>query len=130
VPAAYGRQFYADALTLARRLPPPHGATETVVVLRLRWHRKLGATIVSGLGTYADRLGAAGGRLYLSGVDDDVRDLPRRTGKVDLSDTVKIDLATSVIGESRRRADDDATAWPLEPHAVRQPNAVREPDDA
>jgi hypothetical protein len=59
-----------------------------------------------------------------------IRDLPRCTGKVDLSDAVKIDLATSVIGESRRRADDDATAWPLEPHAVRQPNAVREPDDA
>jgi SulP family sulfate permease len=128
--AVYGSLFYAGAWTLARLLPSPHGAIEPVVVLRLRGHRKLGATIIEVLGTYAERLGAAGGRLYLSGVDEGVRDLLRRTGKVELSDTVKIDLATPVVGESSRRAYDDATAWLLQPHEASRPNAGSKPDNA
>jgi len=125
----YGSLFYAGAWTLARMLPSPSGATEPVVILRLRGHRKLGATIIDVLDTYSDQLAAVGGRLYLSGVDEGARDLLRRTGKVELSDTVKVDLATTVVGESSRRAYDDATAWLVERHSVAKPNASAERDN-
>jgi SulP family sulfate permease len=125
----YGSLFYAGAWTLARMLPSPSGATDPVVILRLRGHRKLGATVIEVLDTYADQLAATGGCLYLSGVDEGARDLLRRTGKVELSDTVKIDLATPVVGESSRRVYDDAAAWLVERHSVGEPNASAEPDN-
>ena len=111
-------------------LPSPSGVTDPVVILRLRGHRKLGATVIEVLDTDADQLAAVDGCLYLSGVDEGARDLLRRTGKVELSDTVNIDLATPVVGESSRRAYDDATAWLVQRHPVGQPNANGEPDDA
>jgi SulP family sulfate permease len=124
----YGSLFYAGAWTAARALPSPRGATEPVVVLRLRGHRKLGATIIDVLADYAEQLQAVGGRLYLSGVDEDVRELLRRTRKVELSDTVKVDLATNIVGESTRRAYADATAWLLAPHPERRTRVDGQPD--
>jgi SulP family sulfate permease len=128
--AVYGSLFYAGAWTAARALPSPRGATEPVVILRLRGHRKLGATIIDVLEDYASQLGAAGGRLYLSGADEDVRELLQRTRKLAMSETVKIDLATDVVGESTRRAYADATAWLLEPHPERRTRVDDQPDVA
>jgi sulfate permease, SulP family len=63
---------------------------------------------------YANRLAAVGGRLYLSGVDDHVRQQLVRSGKLDLGGAVWLDSRTAVIGESTRRAIADANAWLVE----------------
>jgi SulP family sulfate permease len=64
------------------------------------------------LSGYADRLGAAGGRLYLSGVDPQLAEFIRRfrpAGGVD--DHMVVYEATPVIGESSTLAYKDAQAW-------------------
>ncbi len=68
----YGSLFYAGAQTLRAELPDPTGAERPVVVLRLRGRSSLGATFVTVVDEYANRLHQAGGRLYLSGVDPDM----------------------------------------------------------
>jgi SulP family sulfate permease len=65
----YGSLFFAGARTLSETLPSPTGATRPVVVLRLRGHTSVGATLIEVLDDYADQLEDVGGRLYLSGVD-------------------------------------------------------------
>jgi SulP family sulfate permease len=107
----YGQLFFAAARTLERRLPDPRGAAHPVVILRLRGHTQLGATLIQVLSRYADRLEGAGGRLYLSGLDSDAHKEAVRSRKLDLSGPVRLYDATSIVGESTRKAFADATAW-------------------
>ena len=65
----YGSLLYAGARTLEARLPNPGDADVAVVVLRLRGRTQLGATALTVLRNYAERLSARGGRLYLTGLD-------------------------------------------------------------
>ena len=106
----YGNLFYAGASTLERRLPQPGDDPHPVVVLRLRGRPSLGATAVQVLSGYASRLRAAEGRLYLSGLSEDTRDRLLDTG-LEPDAGVHTYTATSVRGESTRRAQADATAW-------------------
>ncbi len=76
----YGSLLYAGARTLEARLPKPGDADVAAVVLRLRGRSHLGATALTVLRNYADRLGARGGRLYLSGVDPTVIETFQRDG--------------------------------------------------
>jgi SulP family sulfate permease len=107
----HGSMFYAGAQTLARLLPAPEGAVRPVVVLRIRGRTKVGATFIKIVDRYAGRLAAVGGRLYLSGVDEHVRDQLVRSGKLDLGGDVRLEEVTPVIGESTRRAIGKAEAW-------------------
>jgi sulfate permease, SulP family len=107
----YGSLFYAGARTLQARLPDPAGAVTPVVVLRLRGRSNLGSTFVGVAADYARRLAAAGGRLYLSGLDPDLADVVKRTGKVALSGPVQVFRATELVGESTQAAYRDAEAW-------------------
>ena len=107
----YGSLFYAGAWTLARSLPSPREATNPVVVLRLRGRAVVGATFINVVDDYAAQVGAVGGRLYLSGVDEHVREQLVRTGKIDANGPVGIYPATDIIGESTRQAHEDAEAW-------------------
>ena len=68
----YGSLFFAGARTLREALPSPEGAMRPAVVLRLRGRTQVGATLIEVLDEYADELAEAGGRLYLSGVDERV----------------------------------------------------------
>jgi SulP family sulfate permease len=106
----YGHLFYAGARTLEQRLPRP-SEQNPVVVLRLRGRTSLGATLVDVLANYADELKAAGGRLYLSGIDHRAREQAARTGKLDFSGPVRLYEATPVIGQSTRAALADAEGW-------------------
>jgi SulP family sulfate permease len=110
----HGSMFYAGAQTLARLLPAPEGADRPVVVLRIRGRTKVGATFIQIVDRYARRLAAVGGRLYLSGVDEHVRDQLVRSGKLDLDRDVWLEDVTPIIGESTRRAIGSAEAWLLE----------------
>ena len=107
----YGRLFYAGAHTLERLLPAPHGAQNPVVILRLRGLTAAGATLLEVLSNYADKLEAADGRLYLSGISEHVHDQIIRTGKLHLSGPVQAYGATSIRGQSTRAAVADAQTW-------------------
>jgi SulP family sulfate permease len=107
----YGSLFFAGARTLAELLPSPSGATRPVVVLRLRGRTRVGATLIEVLDSYADDLAEIGGRLYLSGVDEDVVAQLQRAGKLDLNRGVHIVPASPVLGASTAQAWTSAAAW-------------------
>jgi SulP family sulfate permease len=107
----YGSLLYAGARTLEARLPNPGSATMPAVVLRVRGQTTLGATALSVLRTYAHRLDALGGRLFVSGVDPKVSGLIRRTGRASEERPFEVVEATPIIGESTDAALDQATAW-------------------
>ena len=97
----YGSLFYAGSRTLQARLPDPGQAERPVVVLRLRGRTMLGATAFAVLSDYAERLAAAGGRLYLSGVDPAVLEQLRRNRTVEQVHGVRMFEA----GEHGRRVE-------------------------
>jgi SulP family sulfate permease len=107
----YGHLFYAGARTLEKRLPHPAGERNPVVMLRLRGRTTLGATLVDVLTHYADELQAAGGRLYLSGIDHHAHEQLVHAGKLQLSGPIRLYDATPIVGESTRAALADAEAW-------------------
>jgi SulP family sulfate permease len=108
----YGYLFYAGARTLDRLLPRPTSTSRhPVVILRLRGLSSAGATLLDVLSSYASELASKGGRLYLTGVGSRVRDQITRTKRLDLSGPVTILEATSLRGESTRRAIAESQAW-------------------
>ncbi|HVL25786.1 MAG TPA: SulP family inorganic anion transporter [Thermomicrobiales bacterium] len=107
----YGSLFFAGARTMRRALPRPDDATRPAVVLRLRGRTSVGATLIDELDDYADELAEVGGRLYLSGVDEDVMTQLRRAGKLELDTNVQVFPVDEVIGESTGAAVRAAEAW-------------------
>jgi SulP family sulfate permease len=107
----YGSLFYAGAQTLRAKLPDPTGAIRPVVVLRLRGRSSLGATFVSVIDEYADRLHRAGGRLYLGGVDPDMMAMLERTNQINGSSHVRAFPATDTVGEATTEAAEAASTW-------------------
>jgi sulfate permease, SulP family len=114
----YGTLLLAGARTLQTRLPDPTGSEQPVVVLRLRGRTTLGATAFIVLADYSERLRAAGGHLFLSGVQPDLHQQLRDTDRVDLQDAVTVIPASDTILQSTQQALDDAEAW-LGVHASR-----------
>jgi SulP family sulfate permease len=110
----YGYLFYAGARTLERLLPKVNGVENPAVILRLRGHTNMGATLVEVLSNYADKLHAVHGRLYLTGIGEEAHAQLIRTGKLSLSGPVRIYEATAVRGESTREAHADAVNWLVE----------------
>ena len=108
---AYGSLLYAGARTLLARLPDPSGTRAPVVVLRVRGRTALGATFFAVVSDYAARLGAVGGRLFLSGVGPDLLARMQGVGVLDGPQTIRAFEATPVIGASSRRAYDEAGTW-------------------
>jgi SulP family sulfate permease len=107
----YGSLLYAGARTLGSRLPDPRGSTRPVVILRLRGRTSLGSTFFGVVAAYADALAAAGGRLYLSGVQDDMVERFRRSQVQDVQGKITVFHATQVLGESTMAAVQDARTW-------------------
>lgn len=120
----YGSLFYAGARTLEARLPDPAGTQSPAVVLRLRGRTTLGATSFEVLAKYAERLHAVGGRLVLSGLDEEVVDQLRRNRRGSLDGTVEVVPATDVLMESTILGLDRATSWVVE-HRPPDPAAER-----
>jgi len=110
----YGSLLYAGARTLQARLPEVADAEAPAVVLRLRGRTSLGATFFRILAAYAEQLAAAGGRLYLSGLDPDMAARLARTGRVTVTSPVRVFDATPILGESTWAALHDAQAWVVE----------------
>ena len=122
----YGSLFFAAARTLREKLPEPADADHPVVVIRLRGNNQIGATLIDVMNDYAHELASSGGRLYLSGMDEQVSDRLKRAHRLDLDEEVVLFPATDVLGESTRDAiaaandwlrqyrndGDDALSWP------------------
>lgn len=111
----YGNLFYAGARTLERRLPSPRGARNAAVVLRLRGHPHVEATLIEILARYVQELQKANGRLYLTGLQPAVRDEIARSGKLDLSGPVQAYEQQRFVGQSTREAVADANQWLASP---------------
>ncbi|MET9211554.1 MULTISPECIES: SulP family inorganic anion transporter [unclassified Nocardia] len=104
----YGSLFYAGARTLQTRLPDPAGATGCIVILRLRGRASVSSTFLHIIADYARRLDEVGGRLYLSGIDPQIRAV--WTDELLDSQGIEIEFypASSTIGESTLSAYADA----------------------
>jgi sulfate permease, SulP family len=107
----YGSLFFAGARTLAERLPKPAGAKRPVVILRVRGQNRAGATLVDVLDNYADLLAAAGGRLYLTGVEPRLLAPLMKASKLRDGNDPEFYASTERLGHSTRRAIEDAKAW-------------------
>jgi SulP family sulfate permease len=107
----YGTLLLAGARTLQSRLPDPTGSEQPIVVLRLRGRTTLGATAFIVLADYSERLHAAGGHLFLSGVQPELHKQLQDTHRVDLQDAVTVIPASDTILQSTQQALDDAEAW-------------------
>ena len=107
----YGHLFYAGVQTLSRLLPRPEEAERPVVVLRMRGRTTVGATLIDELSTYAEKLEAVNGRLYLTGIGEHVYEQMARTGRLHETDPVRVYAATPIVGESTRKAIADARTW-------------------
>ena len=91
------------------------GDSDQVHIVRRRPKRTtLGATFFRIVAAYAEQLAAAGGRLYLSGLNQDMAPLLARTGQVQVTSPVRTFGATPELGESTWAALHDAQAWVVE----------------
>jgi sulfate permease, SulP family len=125
-----GSLFYAGAWTLERLLPSPTRAHHPAVVLRLRGQTRVGATFIDLVARYGEQVGNVGGRLYLAGIEDRVREQFAMSGKIQTASPVELYGATRVLGESTRLAAAAATAWLVTVPADEPFPPVRESDDS
>jgi SulP family sulfate permease len=108
-----GSLFFAGARILEERLPSPVGSENPVVILRLRGQPRVGSTFLSVIDKYSDQLAAVNGKLYLSGVDEEVYKQIQRSHELDLAGPVSVYMATATRGESSKQAYADAMAWSI-----------------
>jgi SulP family sulfate permease len=113
----YGSLFFAGARTLGEQLPIPDGADRPVVILRLRGHSHVGATLVNVLDEYVGKLKAAGGRLYLTGLEPHLMEPLTAVCELAGDKDTALYAATDRLGASTRQAVKDATAWRYDGHA-------------
>lgn len=108
----YGSLFFASAATLLDQMPAVSADTRnSVVVLRIRGSDDAGATLVDLLGQYASELRGADSKLMV--VTDNARVIRqlRVTGASDSIGRDNLYRGTSFIGETTRKAHDDALVW-------------------
>ena len=116
----YGNLFYAGARRLQDLLPSADGAQNPVVIVRLRGQKTIGATLIEVLENYAQKLHEVDGRLYLTGLRDDVYNQIQQSKKLHLRETTQIFRGTPILLESTRRAIDHARTWLVD----REPGAT------
>ncbi|MBB6611576.1 SulP family inorganic anion transporter [Pontibacter sp. Tf4] len=110
----YGNLFYAGARTLEHLLPKPEDARNPVVILRLRGRKKLGPTLVSVLADYASLLHDVNGKLYLTGVSEQVYREVMHSDKLRINGPVKAFRQEPGLGISTHNAVVDAEGWLLD----------------
>ena len=102
----------------------------SVVILRVRGADDAGATLIDVLSSYADSLNAADCRLMLVTDNSRVIRQLRVTGATDSIGADNVYRSTAFMGETTRKAHDDAVAW-IEANRVSAVEQVGpEPDDA
>ena len=124
----YGSLLYAGARTLEAHLPDPRHSKKPVVILRLRGRTSLGSTFFGVIAGYADAMDAAGGRLYLSGVQQDMVDRFHHSQVQDVQGKIRVFHATKVIEASTIAALKDARSWLIGQQPA-GPGPGTDPDD-
>jgi SulP family sulfate permease len=110
---AYGTSFFASMDTMERMLPSAEGAARAVVILNLRGRQSIGSSFVRVAERYAARLRTQGGKLMLSGVNEQVMRQLERTETTEDIPAEDIFMATSKVGASTRAAAAAAREWLL-----------------
>lgn len=108
----YGALFFATAVKLLQQLPAVTPRSRgSVVVVRIRGTDDAGVTVLDALADYARSLRAVGSKLVV--VSDSARIVRqiRVTGAVRSIGSDNVYRGTSVVGETVRRAHDEAVAW-------------------
>lgn len=106
-----GNLYFAAVSRLEELLPRPNGSRSPVVILRLRDHHYLGSTGVRFLDYYAHQLERSGGRLFLCGVEKDVRVQLERTDELRRLGMDGVFFAGDVVFMSTECAYDYAKKW-------------------
>jgi SulP family sulfate permease len=108
----YGSLFFAAAPMFSEQLPDVSERSRgSVVIIRLRGKEDVGSTFIGVVTRYAERVEAAGARLMLAGVSDQVYTQLHDTGAIDVIGRENVFRATSSVGESAQRAMDAAHSW-------------------
>jgi SulP family sulfate permease len=108
----YGALFFATASTLLDQMPTvTERSRNSVVILRVRGADDAGATLIDVLQTYAASLRAVDSKLVLVTDNERVIRQLRVTGATDVIGTQNVYRSSAFIGETTRRAYDDAHAW-------------------
>jgi SulP family sulfate permease len=119
----YGALFFATASTLLEQIPSVTSESRnSVVILRIRGADDAGATLIDLVKGYASSLREVDSKLMIvTGNRNVIRQL-RVTGATDIIGADNIYRSTAFLGESSRRAYDDATAWVAARTAVDEPS--------
>jgi SulP family sulfate permease len=115
----YGSLLYAGSRTLQARLPDPAGSQRPAVILRLRGRTQLGSTFFAMITDYEHRLADVDGRLFLSGLDPQLAAQFGRILDID-EQSIGLETASNVIGESSLRSYRRAQAWIEREHEARR----------
>lgn len=108
----YGSMFFATVPTLEQQMPTvTPTSTNSVVILRARGADEMGATLSDVLGRYATSLRAVGSRFVLVTDNPLIRRQLDATGTMDLIGEENVYLGTAWLGETVRRAHDEALDW-------------------
>ncbi|MCB0159985.1 MAG: STAS domain-containing protein, partial [Caldilineaceae bacterium] len=92
-------------------LPDPAGTQRPVVILLMRGRDEIGSTFLGVLRRYADTVKGTGGKVILTGVDDQVRHQLARTGMLAYLGEENVFSATPQLGEAMNQAVAAAQAW-------------------
>ena len=86
-------------------------AQNPIVILRMRNQSQMGATLIDVLDQYAEDIEEAGGKLYLTGLDEDQLRYLRSSGKLIEHEEAEFYQETNVIDESTELAVAHANEW-------------------
>lgn len=108
----YGALFFATASTLQEQMPTiTPESRHSVVILRVRGADDAGATLIDILETYAASLREVDSKLMLVTDNERVIRQLRVTGATDVIGADNLYRSNAFIGETTRRAYEDALAW-------------------
>ena len=126
----YGAVFFATASTLLDQVPrvTPE-STNSVVVLRIRGADDAGATLIDVVKTYAGSLRAVGSKLMIVTDNRNVIRQLRVTGATDIIGVDNIYRSSAFVGETSRKAHEDAIEWVAEHETAGGRRPVSEPAD-
>ena len=108
----YGSIFFATAQTLRDQMPSVTSETRnSVVIIRIRGADDAGSTVMEVLAQFATALRESQSRLAVVTDSDRVARQLRQTGVADLLGAERLYRSSAFIGETTRRAYDDAVDW-------------------
>ncbi len=126
----YGSLFFASAPIFEEALPKVAPDTRnSVVILRLRGRDDLGSTFTDVLLRYAEQLDDADSKLVIVTDSGNVHEQLAVARVTKIIGEQNIYASSEWVGESARRAYDDATAWVADPDR-RDESSSSDTDDA